>query len=316
MRRPALPICLLIAASLAPVGTAWAQPGASTPRASASTLPAFEGPPAPTLPDTISRDATDKVTVRGVRLDAPLDIDGRLDEDDLPAPPPDDGFIQQEPHEGAARPPRGTEVWVLFDDHNALRQRPLLGQPAPNARSSTNCAATTTTSTQNENFTVVIDTFHDRRNGFVFQTNPLGALRDGYITDERVHNVDWNTVWDVQVARDRPGLDDRDGHPVQVAALSGQRRAGLGHQLPARRAVEERVVVPDADAGGLGASAASYKASPCATLVGLETPAPVAEPRAQAVRRSRRVDDRQRRVPPAVERRRRRTSGFDFESTA
>ena len=29
----------------------------------------------------------------------------------------------------------------------------------------------------NENFTFVIDPLHDRRNGYLFQTNPLGALR-------------------------------------------------------------------------------------------------------------------------------------------
>ena len=31
---------------------------------------------------------------------------------------------------------------------------------------------------QNENLTVVLDTFHDRRNGFFFQVNPLSAMRD------------------------------------------------------------------------------------------------------------------------------------------
>ena len=54
---------------------------------------------------------------------------------------------------------------------------------------------------QNDNFTITIDTFYDRRNGYFFQTNPLGALRDGLISDERQLNADWNTVWDVRTTR-------------------------------------------------------------------------------------------------------------------
>jgi len=38
---------------------------------------------------------------------------------------------------------------------------------------------------QNDNFAVLFDTFHDRRNGFQFQSNPLGGLSDSLITDER-----------------------------------------------------------------------------------------------------------------------------------
>jgi hypothetical protein len=50
---------------------------------------------------------------------------------------------------------------------------------------------------QNDNFAVSLDTFHDRRNGFLFQTTPLAAQRDTSITDEK-QNVDWSTVWNVR----------------------------------------------------------------------------------------------------------------------
>ena len=48
--------------------------------------------------------------------------------------------------------------------------------------------------TQNENFTVVFDTFLDRRNGLFFQTTPLGTYRDQAIVYD-VLNSNWNTVW-------------------------------------------------------------------------------------------------------------------------
>ena len=52
----------------------------------------------------------------------------------------------------------------------------------------------------NENVTFVIDTLHDRRNGYLFQTNPLGALRDMTITDDQ-QNPAWNGIWYVKAAR-------------------------------------------------------------------------------------------------------------------
>ena len=53
----------------------------------------------------------------------------------------------------------------------------------------------------NANFAVAFDTFYDRRNGFLFHTNPLGAIFDGQITDEGNLNSDWNTVWNVKAGR-------------------------------------------------------------------------------------------------------------------
>ena len=55
--------------------------------------------------------------VRAVRLDAPLRIDGRLDEEVYAAVPPIDGFVQQLPVEGVPAT-EGTDVWIFFDDDN------------------------------------------------------------------------------------------------------------------------------------------------------------------------------------------------------
>jgi len=47
-------------------------------------------------------------------------------------------------------------------------------------------------------FAVYLDTFHDRRNGYVFETNPLGARSDALIFDEgRNNSPDWDGVWEV-----------------------------------------------------------------------------------------------------------------------
>lgn len=45
---------------------------------------------------------------------------------------------------------------------------------------------------------LLLDTFHDRRNAYVFETNPNASRTDGLVTDEgRVWSTDWDGVWDV-----------------------------------------------------------------------------------------------------------------------
>jgi hypothetical protein len=46
----------------------------------------------------------------------------------------------------------------------------------------------------------VIDTLHDGRNGYLFQTNPLGGLRDMTVTDD-LQNSSWNGIWYVKTGR-------------------------------------------------------------------------------------------------------------------
>jgi hypothetical protein len=51
-----------------------------------------------------------------------------------------------------------------------------------------------------DRFEIIIDTYRDRRNGYLFILNPNGARKDILITDEgRGYNADWNGVWDVAV---------------------------------------------------------------------------------------------------------------------
>src|SRR6188768_1674126 len=62
----------------------------------------------------VSRAAPDDVTVRAVRLDAPLILDGRLDEPSYASVLPLTDFIQQEPQEGQPATEK-TEAWIFFD---------------------------------------------------------------------------------------------------------------------------------------------------------------------------------------------------------
>jgi len=56
-----------------------------------------------------------------------------------------------------------------------------------------------------DNVTILIDSFHDRRTAFLFQTNPNGAMWDAQLTGTENINQDWNGIWYVVASRDSLG---------------------------------------------------------------------------------------------------------------
>ena len=60
--------------------------------------------------------------------------------------------------------------------------------------------------TNDDNVSVIVDTFHDRRNGYLFSVNPIGAKTDALIRNEGEEiNVDWNGLWNAVTRRDAHG---------------------------------------------------------------------------------------------------------------
>ncbi len=159
----------------------------------------IDGPPAPEAPEVVSRDEGGRVTLRAVRLAEPLQIDGRLEERIYQDVPAVSGFIQQEPNEGSPETER-TDVWVFFDGANVYFSA-RLWDSEPERMIANEMRRDNRGIFNNENFAVILDTFYDRRNGFLFQTNPLGALWDGQVTDEGDTNSDSNTIWHVKSGR-------------------------------------------------------------------------------------------------------------------
>ena len=52
-----------------------------------------------------------------------------------------------------------------------------------------------------DSFEVILDTFHDRRNGYMFATNAQGAKWDAQMVNEgREINENWDTVWQVKTS--------------------------------------------------------------------------------------------------------------------
>ena len=136
-------------------------------------------------------------------------VDGRLDEAAWLAAPLADGFVQSEPRTGAPAT-EGTDVRVLYDN-DRLYIGAYLHDRSP-ADIVVNDIRKDFNPEQQDDFEVILDTFHDRRNGYVFITNLAGARADQQVANEgREINASWDGVWVVKTRR----VDD--GWMVEMA---------------------------------------------------------------------------------------------------
>ena len=241
---------------------------AAGPQTSVAT-PSGDGPPIPAPPAVMARDAAGRVTVRAVRIDTPLTIDGVLDDAAYTATAPIADFVQLEPHAGQPASER-TEVWILFDrDHLYIAAR--CSDREPQRIVADDLRRDGRNIGQNDNLSVVLDTFHDRRNGYEFLVNAVGGMWDGQFTDERDFNRDWNTVW-----RSKSRLTDQ-GWTVETAIpFRSLRYRGSGPQtwgINIRRTIKRKNEyaylrqVPR-----ISGPAGVLRVSSAATLAGLELP--------------------------------------------
>jgi hypothetical protein len=149
----------------------------------------------------ITNDGRRTVTARAT--DTPIVLDGALDETVWRSAEPAAEFVQAEPHEGdAASEP--TEVRLAFDrDALYLAVRCIdsaAGGPIVND------IRKDFTAGEQDSFEILLDTFADRRNGFVFVVNPVGAKSDTQIANEgRDVNTSWDAVWSVATRQDAGG---------------------------------------------------------------------------------------------------------------
>jgi hypothetical protein len=183
---------------LALLAAVWACPTSVRAQHVNGPISEIDGPPPPTPPAVVARDASGRITLRATRLPEKLVIDGRLDEAVYSSVEAIGDFVQQEPHEGQPATER-TEAWVFFDDRNVYVAA-RCWESDPSRRVANEMRRDNMNLFQNDHFGVIFDTFYDRRNGFLFYVNALGGFFDGYVTDERDTNRDWNTVWDSRVA--------------------------------------------------------------------------------------------------------------------
>ncbi|MBU21523.1 MAG: hypothetical protein CL476_00205 [Acidobacteria bacterium] len=265
----------LAVATTAPAQAQDTQAAASSPSSTTATAPApsgpaIDGPPRPVPPAVQTTSADGRVTVRAVRVPEGVVIDGRLSDEIYAQIPSIEGFIQQEPVSGDPAT-EASEVWVLFDDDN-LYVAARLWDSQPDRIVANEMRRDHWNISRGDSLTVALDTFYDRRNGFIFQTNPLGALRDAQVTSERDENGDWNTVWNVRTAWFEGGWTAEMAIPFK--SLRYQDRTdqlwGINVQRNVSWKNERSFLSPVPASVSFGAI---NRFSSAATLVGIQTPA-------------------------------------------
>ena len=216
-----------------------------------------------------TRDDAGRITIRAVHLDAPLVIDGKLDENIYRTVPAIDRFEQQVPREGAPATEK-TEAWILYDDNNLYFSARLLDSQPDRIVANEMRHDSVNIFNGGDSMTLVLDTFHDRRNGVLFQTNPLGAQREQAIADGQ-YIESWNTVWDVKSVRIEGGWSTEMMIPFKSLRFrdSGPQIWGINFRRVIRWKNEYAGVTPmPAAFGGSGLG----QMQTAATLVGLTIP--------------------------------------------
>ncbi len=153
----------------------------------------------PTEDGTAPAGAVDYSTARferrlqAVRIHDPIVLDGILDEPRWRDTPVATDFIQNEPREGAPATDR-TDVRVLYDEEN-LYFGVFNHDPDPRLAIVSELKRDFSV-VQGDLFGIVLDTFHDERNGYQFEVNPAGAKWDAQcFNNSRQINSNWDGVW-------------------------------------------------------------------------------------------------------------------------
>ena len=126
--------------------------------------------------------------MRAVRTAQPPIIDGVLDEPFWDAIEPVTDFRQRVPVDGAPSSER-TELRVAFDDSNLYFAVVLHDSDPSGIRRS--ILHREGRIDQDDNIRIGLDTYHDRRNAYIFEINPFGTQGDALIADESMTLSDW-----------------------------------------------------------------------------------------------------------------------------
>jgi len=239
-------------------------------------VPALAGAdttPAPTAP----AEPPEAVAVRGTR--APV-VDGDVLADPAwAAVPALTGFWQIAPDAGAPAS-QPTEVRILFTDDTLY-----FGVVCRDAEPSgivVNESRRDSELTETDSFQIILDTYRDRQNGFVFGTNPAGLEYDGQVTNEGQgggvtpgmgsslggFNKNWDAAWTVRTGTGEFGWSAEFAIPFSTLRYDRTRAPvwGVNFQRNIRRRNEQSFWAP------LPRQYDLYRLSRAGTLAGLEPP--------------------------------------------
>jgi uncharacterized protein DUF5916/cellulose/xylan binding protein with CBM9 domain len=193
----------------------------------AATIPASQ-----TSPDS----SREKRTV-AARAKSHITVDGILDEADWSEATSIGEILQREPDPGE-KPTERCEVKILYDGAN-FYIGVMCYDSEPNRIIGTQMARDADLS-PDDRIEILIDSFRDRHNAFYFATNPLGALVDGLLIENREINFDWNAIWTVRTRKSDDGWSAEFAIPFKSLGFKkGQESWGFNFSRTIKRKIEE-----------------------------------------------------------------------------
>ena len=226
-----------------------------------------------------------KPVAHAVRTGTAPVLDGRLDDSVWARAPVLGQFMQHEPFAGTPATER-TDVRILFDKAALYIGVRLYDSDA--AGIVHGVVRRDADLTQQDAFLIMLDTYHDRQNGFVFGTTPAGIEHDGQVTKEGeggfggpsgtgpgpsgqtgTANLNWDGTWRVATSVDSAGWTAEFRIPFETLRYGGGGRQewGLNFARYIRRKNEEDFWSP------VPRQHSFFRVSQAGTLAGIEPPA-------------------------------------------
>jgi len=147
-----------------------------------------------------------------VRRSGSITVDGRLEEPEWRRAPVFDAFVQVFPFEGAP-PAERTEVRVLYDDRALyVGIRCLDARPDQVSRPLGRRDA----APYGDAVTVLIDSVRDGRSAYAFSLSAAGVQSDGLLGDDDQTTLDWDGIWEGEVAATGDGWSAELAIPLAV----------------------------------------------------------------------------------------------------
>ena len=241
------------------------------------------------MPTTAPRTGQPSISLAGragvaqVVTTAPV-VDGKLDEAAWSSATPFDGFIQREAREGEPATER-TEVRILTDGEALYIGAWLFDREPQGIVAGEKLRDVLLTNS--DYFAIILDTYLDKQNGFVFATTPAGVEYDGQVTREGEggavtqtgqtraqagsmggFNLNWDGSWKVATSVDGKGWYAEFRIPFSTLRYGGDAKQvwGMNMARSIRRKNEEALwsFVPR--------QFSLYRLSRAGTLAGLTVP--------------------------------------------
>ena len=166
-----------------------------------------------------------------------VQLNGRLDEPFWQHALPADGFLQQEPNEGAPST-ENSFVYVVYD-----RQYLYIGADLRDSDPSgiLGFQKQRDASLQSDDrFMWILDTFNDGRTGYFFEINPAGLMGDGLLGTVFGVNKSWDGIWEARVDRHAEGWSAEIRIPFRTLNFDPANDTwGINFQRTIRRKNEE-----------------------------------------------------------------------------